>query len=142
MGLTDCERQYMVKLRMDKSIRFLEEAKQMVGLKLWDLAANRFYYSCFHAAQALLLEYGFSAHTHEGTLSLFGLHFVKTKIVDVSLGSFFSSMEQLRKKADYNCNYDVSEEEVATMIEPANCFVSTISELLYSDKKNNSDSLS
>lgn len=46
---------------MDKSIRFLEEARQMVGLKLWDLAANRFYYSCFHAAQALLLEYGFSA---------------------------------------------------------------------------------
>ena len=85
---------------MDKSIRFLEEARQMVGLKLWDLAANRFYYSCFHAAQALLLEYGFSAH------------------------------------------YDVSEEEVATMIEPANCFVSTISELLYSNKKNNSDSLS
>ena len=105
MGLTDCERQYMVKLRMDKSIRFLEEARQMVGMKLWDLAANRFYYSCFHAAQALLLEYGFSAHTHEGTLSLFGLHFVKTKIVDVSLGSFFSRMEQLRKKADYNCNY-------------------------------------
>lgn len=59
MGLTDCERQYMVKLRMDKSIRFLEEARQMVGMKLWDLAANRFYYSCFHAAQALLLEYGF-----------------------------------------------------------------------------------
>lgn len=42
MGLTDCERQYMVKLRMDKSIRFLEEAKQMVGLKLWDLALTDF----------------------------------------------------------------------------------------------------
>ena len=130
MGLTDSERAYMVQLRMEKAKRFLDEAKQMVDLKLWDLAANRYYYSCFHAAQALLLHNGFSAHTHEGTLALFGLHFVKTKIVDVSLGSFFSRMEQLRKKADYNCNYDVSEYEVASMIEPANVFGKTIEKLI------------
>lgn len=130
MGLTDSERAYMVQLRMDKATRFLDEANQMVCLKLWDLAANRFYYSCFHAAQALLLQNGYSAHTHEGTLALFGLHFVKTEIVDVSLGSFFSRMEQLRKKADYNCNYDVSESEVSSMIKPAKTFVETIELLL------------
>ena len=130
MGLTDCERAYMVQLRMDKATRFLVEANQMVDLKLWDLAANRFYYSCFHAAQALLLKNGISAHTHEGTLAMFGLHFVKTNVVDISLGSFFSRMEQLRKKADYNCNYEVSEEEVSSMIEPARTFVCTIEKLL------------
>lgn len=130
MGLTDSERAYMVQLRMEKANLFLNEAKQMADLNLWDLAANRYYYSCFHAAQALLLHNGFSAHTHEGTLALFGLHFVKTKIVDVSLGSFFSRMEQLRKKADYNCNYDVCESEVISMIEPANVFVKTIENLL------------
>lgn len=50
MGLTDSERAYMVQLRMEKAKRFLDEAKQMVDLKLWDLSANRYYYSCFHAA--------------------------------------------------------------------------------------------
>ena len=120
----------MVQLRMEKATRFLNEANKMVELRLWDLAANRFYYSCFHAAQALLLQSGISAHTHEGTLAMFGLHFVKTKIVDVSLGSFFSRMEQLRKKADYNCNYDVSEDEVFTMIEPAKSFIKTIENLV------------
>lgn len=39
-------------------------------------------------------------------------------------------MEQLRKKADYNCNYDVSEYEVMTMIQPAQTFVDTISKLV------------
>lgn len=136
MGLTDCERTYMVQLRIDKANRFLNEANQMVDLKIWDLAANRFYYSCFHAAQALLLKNGISAHTHEGTLAMFGLHFVKTKIVDISLGSFLSRMEQLRKKADYNCNYDVSEEEVSSMVEPARTFVSTIENLLLMNKGN------
>lgn len=130
MGLTDSERSYMVQLRMEKAFRFLDEAKRMVDMQLWDLAANRFYYSCFHAAQGLLLQNGFSAHTHEGTMALFGLHFVKTHKVDVSLGSFFSRMEQLRKKADYNCNYDVSEYEVMTMIQPAQTFVDTISKLV------------
>lgn len=130
MGLTDSERTYMVRLRIEKAKRFLVEANKMVDLELWDLAANRYYYSCFHAAQALLLQSGFSAHTHEGTLALFGLHFVKTKIVDVSLGSFFSRMEQLRKKADYNCNYDVSESEVTSMIDSAKKFVETIEVLL------------
>ena len=46
----------------------------MLSMELWDLAANRFYYSCFHAAQALLIHYGLSAHTHAGTLGVFGVY--------------------------------------------------------------------
>lgn len=99
MGLTDSERSYMVQLRMEKAFRFLDEAKKMVDMQLWDLAANRFYYSCFHAAQGLLLQNGFSAHTHEGTMALFGLHFVKTHKVDISLGSFFFANGTIEKKS-------------------------------------------
>lgn len=99
MGLTDSERSYMVQLRMEKAFRFLDEAKKMVDMQLWDLAANRSYYSCFHAAQGLLLQNGFSAHTHEGTMALFGLHFVKTHKVDASLGSFFFANGTIEKKS-------------------------------------------
>ena len=68
MGLTNDERSSLVELRLEKAKRFIAEAKQMLSLELWDMAANRFYYSCFHATQALLIHYGFSAHTHAGTL--------------------------------------------------------------------------
>lgn len=107
MGLTNDERSSLVELRLEKAKRFIAEAEQMLSMGLWDLAANRFYYSCFHAAQALLIHYGLSAHTHAGTLGVFGMNFVKTGKIDKELGAFFSRMEQLRMKADYNCEYDV-----------------------------------
>lgn len=106
----------------------------MIKLELWDLAANRFYYSCFHAAQALLVAYELSAHTHAGTLGIFGLHFVKTGKVDQKLGAFFSRMEQLRTKADYNCEYEVSKEDVESMIVPANEFIEAVQTLISTKK--------
>ena len=87
MGLTNDERSSLVELRLDKANRFIKEAEQMLSMELWDLAANRFYYSCFHAAQALLVHYGLSAHTHAGTLGVFGMHFVKTGIISKELGA-------------------------------------------------------
>lgn len=126
MSLTDEERRSLVSLHMDKAHTFLAEADKMVELEIWDLAANRFYYACFHAAQAALVHEGLSAHTHAGTISVFGLNFVKTKRISVSLGAFFSRMEQLRMKADYNCNYDVTQDDVGSMVRPAHDFVAAI----------------
>ena len=117
-------------LRLEKAKRFIAEAEQMLSMGLWDLAANRFYYSCFHAAQALLIHYGLSAHTHAGTLGVFGMNFVKTGKIDKELGAFFSRMEQLRMKADYNCEYDVSNSDVENMLQPAHDFLNSIIKLI------------
>lgn len=130
MSLTDEERKSLVQLRLDKAELFLREAQQMVELTLWDLAANRFYYACFHATQALLVCYGLSAHTHAGTIATFGLNFVKSGKVDIKYGAFISRMEQLRKKADYNCDYDVSREDVESMVEPTKSFIMKIKKLI------------
>lgn len=129
MSLTAAERKALVEIRLDKADKFLCEAEKMVELQLWDLAANRIYYACFHATQALLVCYGLSAHTHAGTIAAFGMNFVKTGLVDISAGAFLSRMEQLRKKADYNCDYDVSKEEVESMAEPAHEFIKKVKAL-------------
>ena len=68
--------------------------------------------------------------THAGTLGVFGMHFVKTGKIDKELGAFFSRMEQLRMKADYNCEYNVSKSEVESMIEPAHDFIEAIESLI------------
>lgn len=130
MSLTDDERKSLVTLSMDKSRKFLSEANKMVEMELWDLAANRFYYACFHAAQAALVHEGLSAHTHAGTISMFGLNFVRTERIAKAHGAFFSRMEQLRMKADYNCNYDVAQDDVRSMIQPALDFVSAIEAII------------
>ncbi len=60
----------------------------MVKLKHWDLAANRYYYACFQAVQALFIAKGVNAHTSARINTRFSLHFVKTGIVDISYGKF------------------------------------------------------
>lgn len=120
----------LVSLQTEKAKRFLTQADEMANLKHWDLAANRYYYACFHAVQALFIAKGVNAHTHAGINTQFSLHFVKTGVVDISYGSFLARMFQLRQKADYNCAYEVSESEVQEIVELTHNFVNTIISLI------------
>lgn len=130
MSLNDDERKAMVGLQMEKANRFLEQAEMVRELKQWDLAANRYYYACFHAVQALFIHNGLASKRHSGMLSQFGLHFIKTGIIEDKLGGFLTRMEQLREKGDYNCIFSVSEEELCTIVEPAHELVTVITRLI------------
>ena len=130
MTLKDEDRNTVVKLQMEKAHLFLQQANEMYKQQYWDIASNRFYYACYHAVQALLIKNGISSHTHDGLITSFGLHFVKPGKVERKLGAFLSRIEQLRKKGDYNCVFSVSEEEIASMIEPAKELISRIKELI------------
>lgn len=120
----------LVSLQTEKAKRFLTQADEMANLKHWDLAANRYYYACFHAVQVLFIAKGVNAHTHAGINTQFSLHFVKTGVVDISYGSFLARMFQLRQKADYNCAYEISESEVQEIVELTHNFVKTIISLI------------
>ena len=130
MSLNEEERNTVVKLQMEKAHLFLQQADEMYKQRYWDIASNRYYYACYHAVQALLIKNGLNSHTHDGLITSFGLHFVKTGKIDRKLGAFLSRIEQLRKKGDYNCLYSVSEEEIATMIEPTKELICKIEELI------------
>lgn len=130
MRLSDEDRATMVRLEMEKAHTFYNQAELMFGQEQWDLAANRFYYSCFHAVQALFIYNGLASKRHSGMISQFGLHFVKTNVIDDRLGGFLTRMEQLRERADYNCIYSVTKEEVEVMIGPAKELINRIDSLL------------
>jgi len=130
MKLSNEDRATMVRLEMEKAHVFLNQAELMFTQKQWDLAANRFYYSCFHAVQALFIYNGLASRRHSGMISQFGMHFVKTHVIDDRLGGFLTRMEQLRERADYNCIYSVTQTEVEVMIEPARELISKIEDLL------------
>lgn len=130
MSLSEEDRKSLVQLEMEKARTFLNQADEMYKQKYWDIASNRYYYACFHAVQALLVHNGLSVRTHDGLITTFGLHFVRTGKVESHLGAFLSRMEQLRKKGDYNCIYSVSEDEISTMTEPAKELIDKIEQLL------------
>ena len=130
MGLNDEERKTMVGLEMEKADRFLNQAGMMCDMEQWDMAANRYYYACFHAVQALFVHNGLSTRRHKGMLTQLGLHFIKTGIIEDRLGAFLTRMEQLREKGDYNCLFDVTKEELLTFVEPAKEMVDKIKQLI------------
>lgn len=130
MSLNDEDRKTLVDLQMAKANRFMEQAEMVKGLQQWDMAANRYYYACFHAVQALFIHNGLASKRHAGMLSQFGLHFIKTGIIEDRLGGFLTRMEQLREKGDYNCFFSINEEELSTIVEPANELVKVIEELI------------
>ena len=132
MSLNDEERKTMVFLQMEKAKRFLEQAEMVRDIQQWDLAANRYYYACFHAVQALFVHNGLSTRRHSGMLTQFGLHFIKTGIIEDRLGAFLTRMEQLREKGDYNCLFDVTKDELLTFVEPAKELIEKIDQLIHS----------
>lgn len=133
--MDDANRNILVKQQQEKAMRFLAQADEMYNLHYWDLAANRYYYACFHAVQALFIMDSISGHTHSGMLTQFSLHYVKTGIIEMRYGSFLARMMQLRQKADYNCSFDITEEEINDIRPLAKDLVSVISNLLESKYK-------
>lgn len=130
MSLNDEERKTMVFLQMEKAKRFLEQAEMVRDIQQWDLAANRYYYACFHAVQALFIHNKLASKTHSGMLAQFGLYFIKTGIIEDRLGGFLTRMEQLREKGDYNCVFSINEDELSTIVKPAHELVNVIGKLV------------
>lgn len=124
------DKELLIKLQKEKSHRILAQANDMVDQKRWDIAANRFYYACYHMLQGLFISRGLSAKTHDGSLTHLGQDFIMQGTVDKRFGRFFARMVQLRQKADYNSVAEVTEEEVLEMAPLSKDFVETIEQLL------------
>jgi len=135
MSLSNEDRKVVVGLELEKDDRFLRQAEMARNWEQWDLAANRYYYACFHAVQALFIHNGLTSKRHSGMISQLGLHFIKPGIIEDRLGGFLTRMEQMREKGDYNCIFSVSEEEMGTIVDPANELVSVIKSLIQNSPK-------
>ncbi len=119
----------LIKLQTEKAYRLLQEADDMVLQERWDLAANRFYYACYHIVHAAFITRGIATKTHDGTLTELGKNFILTGKLDKKYGRFFARMIQLRLKADYNSIAEVSESEVLEMAPLSHDFVSAVEKL-------------
>ena len=102
----------------------------MVLQKRWDLAANRYYYACYHIIHAAFITRNIATKSHDGTLTELGKQFIMTGLLDKKYGRFFARMIQLRIKADYNSIADITEAEVLEMAPLSHDFVTAVGELV------------
>ena len=76
--LSDEHRTAVVKYRLERAIKTLEEAKYMRKGNFFNAAVNRLYYACYYAVTALLLARNIEANTHSGVKTMLSFHFVRT----------------------------------------------------------------
>ena len=120
----------LIKYKLERSDETLEEAKIMLGSSHLFGAANRIYYACFYAVSALLLSKDLSSPKHSGVLSLFNRHFVKTGLIPVELGKFYSRLFDTRIESDYADLVTIDLKEIQDNLKTAEIFIPAVKSLI------------
>ena len=79
-----------------------------------------------YAADAALATKGFVPHSHEGTHSLFGYHFVRNGLVDPKFKGLVKRAKDERMKADYQRDAIFTRADAEHWLERAQEFVGAI----------------
>ena len=115
---------------LNKAQEKLTVAETLLKLKDYEDAVSRAYYSVFHAAQAVLLTEGLSSNTHQGLVSLFGLHFVKSGKLEKKFGKFLVELKDDRERSDYEIYSTIDKETATQSIREAREFLEGIQQFL------------
>jgi len=126
MSLNEEERTIIVRKELDRAHETFEEIEVMRQAGKWNGAANRIYYSVFHAVNALFVFDGLQTVRHKGSHALFSLHYIKTGKLPDDLGRFYNNLQTLREKSDYNCFYNVNEQDVLNGMKKAMSLINAI----------------
>jgi uncharacterized protein (UPF0332 family) len=116
--------------RIEQAENSLADASLLLTNDRLNAAANRMYYACFYATEALLIQNGIKASTHTGVRQMFGLHYVQKGIVDARWGRFLTRAEQMCEGADYDSFIQYDKQELQSFYNQAAQFVTLIKTLL------------
>ena len=96
---------------IEKAEKFLSTAEQALITGDYDSCVSRCYYAMFFMAEAVLLTKNITASSHKGVISKFGEHFVKTKILERSLGKALNDGYDKRLVGDYGVGFTITEQQ-------------------------------
>ena len=119
MSLKEDERRIIVGLELEKADKMLAQMELLRKENVWELVANRLYYTLFHTVSALLIKDKREVGTHKGAVIRFSEYYVKTGIFSKADGKLYSQLQKMREDGDYNCTIDVEREDIEPKIEPA-----------------------
>jgi len=97
---------------------------------MWVTASNRLYYAAYYAVSALLIYNNINTKTHDGIIRMFNQHFVYTGMIDKELARQYNLLYTMRLTGDYGDCFDLQENDVLPLVEPARIFIAKIWEML------------
>lgn len=128
--LNDEERKDLIRYRIEKSYKVLNEAHDNAKLGHWNLTGNRLYYSVFYMCQALLLSEGETPRRHAGMIHKIGQDFILSGKLEGSYGRLISRLYELRQSGDYDDKYDATEEEIIPYFEQVESLLKALEKLI------------
>ena len=134
MSLKEEDRHILVELELEKADKTFRQVEVLQREGYWDTMANRLYYSLFHAVSALLINDQREVGSHKGAAIRFHQYYVRTGVFTDEEGSFYSQMETLREKSDYNCFFNVTEADIASKVAPTSSFIEKVKQYIAEHK--------
>jgi uncharacterized protein (UPF0332 family)/predicted nucleotidyltransferase len=108
----------------------LRSARALRKIGEYGNAMSLVYYAFLDAADAALAARTIRTKSHAGTISLFGLHFIRPGLVEAKYSGWFKRAYKFRLEADYERKQDFTLEQVNEAIDQAMEFVEVIENLL------------
>ena len=115
-------------IRLEHADECISAAKSLLESENYKSAANRAYYTVFHAMRAVLAFDKIDMKHHSGIIAEFRRLYIKTGIFDAELSKIISVLSDSRNDSDYDDFFIVSKEEVAEQIKDAELFLVKIKE--------------
>ncbi|MCR5454777.1 MAG: HEPN domain-containing protein [Bacteroidales bacterium] len=115
---------------LDKSKSTLVDADCAIKSKRWNMAINRIYYSVFYALNALFEKYGNPIKSYRYAKRTLGKLYVITGKIDAKYGRFFTQLETMRMKADFDVSCQYTEEEIKNFRPKVDAFIASIKKLI------------
>ena len=128
--MRDEDKRALSKVRLDRSEECLTEAQSLFEAEKYKGAANRLYYSIFHAMRAVLALDGVDMKHHSGVISEFRRRYIKTNKLDVKLSNIISRLSEMRSESDYDDFYVLSKKSVLEQFENVRFFIDAIQNYL------------
>ncbi|MBU4360327.1 HEPN domain-containing protein [Candidatus Parcubacteria bacterium] len=112
---------------VDKRIK---SAEHSISGGFYRDSISRSYYAILDISRALLLKNNLVAKTHAGTITLFGLHFVKNNLIAAKYGRIFNKVAQARIEADYELLKKFDKQDAKQILLEAKDFIKEVKKLI------------
>ncbi|MBK7874120.1 MAG: HEPN domain-containing protein [Saprospiraceae bacterium] len=120
----------LVQYRLEKADKSIEEALAMAEMEHWNTVANRLYYACFYAITAYFAQQEVKAITHKGIKAAFHQELIKTGLISLELGKFYTDLFNKRQEADYQDFVEFTKATMEPLLAEAILFVEKIKLLI------------
>ena len=124
--MQDEDKKALSQVRLVHAEECLSAAKSLRETENYKSAANRAYYTVFHAMRAILAQNEIDLKRHSGVISEVRRLYIKTGIFQSELSQIISSLFEIRSDSDYDDFFVISKNEVDEQIKNAELFLTSV----------------